>query len=119
MYEKDARDRGIEVRTIQVPLREVDRAVTDGAADGFVKIHLRAGSDRVLGATIVVEHAGEIISEITLAMAAGVDLGKIAGVIHPYPTQAEALRKAADAYNRGRLTPTIQKLFRAWLAWRR
>ncbi len=117
LYEHEAAARGIAVRTLHVPLADVDRAVTDGDTDGFVKIHVRAGSDRIVGATIVADHAGEMISEITLAMVAGVGLGRIAGVIHPYPTQAEAIRKAADAYNRTRLTPFVKKVFETWLAW--
>jgi hypothetical protein len=67
----------------------------------------------------VAEHAGEMISELTLAMTAGVGLGAVANVIHPYPTQAEAIKKAGDAYNRTRLNPTIKKLFKLWLGLRR
>ena len=74
-------------------------------------------TDRILGATIVARHAGEMINEITLAMVAGIGLRTLARVIHAYPTQAEAIRKAADAYNRTRLTPAIQSLLRRWLAW--
>ena len=65
---------------------------------------------KCVGATIVAAHAGEIISELTLAIAAGIGLGRIAGVIHPYPTQAEAIKKIADAYNRTRLTPSRKRL---------
>jgi len=119
MYEKDAVERAIEPRTITVKMDGIDRAVLDGRDEGFVRIHLKKGTDKILGATIVAEHAGEMISEISLAMSAGVGLGAIANVIHPYPTQAEAIRKAADAYNRTRLTPTVKKLFKLWLALRR
>jgi pyruvate/2-oxoglutarate dehydrogenase complex dihydrolipoamide dehydrogenase (E3) component/uncharacterized membrane protein YdjX (TVP38/TMEM64 family) len=119
MYEADAINAGIEVNTITIPLREVDRAVLEGEDAGFVRVHLRKGSDRILGATIVAEHAGEMISELTLAMEAGVGLGRIASVVHPYPTQAEAIRKAGDAYNRTRLTPAVRKLFDLWLRWHR
>jgi mercury(II) reductase len=119
MYVRDAAERGIPVQTFKIPMSDVDRAIAEGEEDGFVKIHVRKGSDRILGATIVAAHAGEMISEITLAMEAGLGLGKISSVIHPYPTQAEAIRKAADAYNRTRLTPRIKKLFERWLAWTR
>ncbi len=115
LYEREARARGIDVRTFEVPLAEVDRAVADGADEGFVRIHVQAGTDRILGATVVARHAGEMIGELSLAMASGIGLGKIAGAIHPYPTQAEAIRKAADAYNRTRLTPRVARLFRVWL----
>jgi len=111
----DATARGIEVTTLTVPLGEVDRAVIDGEDDGFLRVHLKKGSDRILGATLVATHAGDMISELTLAMTAGIGLGAIAGTIHPYPTQAEVMKKAADAYNRTRLTPTVKALFRWWL----
>lgn len=100
-------------------LCEVDRAITDGETDGFVKIHVKKGTDKIVGATLVARHAGEMISEITLAMMGGVGLGKLAQVIHPYPTQAEGIKQAADAYNRTRLTPFIKTLFSRWLAFKR
>lgn len=86
---------------------------------GSSKIHVKKGTDKILGATIVARHAGEMLGEITLAMAAGVGLGRISGVIHPYPTQAEAIRKLGDAYRRTRLTPFVKGLFERWLAWTR
>src|SRR5262249_38571998 len=73
--------------------------------DGFLRLHLKKGSDRIVGATLVARHAGNMISELTLAMTAGIGRGAIAGTIHPYPTRAEVMKKAADAYNRTRLTP--------------
>ncbi len=85
----------------------------DGETEGFVKVHVAAGSDRIVGATIVARHAGEMLSELTLAIAQGIGLGTIARVIHPYPTQAEAIRKLGDAYNRTRLTPAGQAPVRA------
>jgi hypothetical protein len=60
-----------------------------------------------------------MITEVTLAMTAGIGLGKLARTIHPYPTQGEAVKKVADAYNRTRLTPFVKGLFTRWLAWRR
>jgi pyruvate/2-oxoglutarate dehydrogenase complex dihydrolipoamide dehydrogenase (E3) component len=119
LYEREARERGIEIATFQVPLSEVDRAITDGEEDGFVKLHVRKGGDQIVGATIVAKHAGDLISEVTLAMNAKVGLGRLASVIHPYPTQAEALRKAGDAFNRTRLTPLVKRLFATWLGWTR
>lgn len=119
MYEADARKQGIEVDTIVQSFDSVDRAITDGEAEGFVKVHLKAGTDRILGATIVARHAGEMISELTLAMSLGAGLGKLSGVIHPYPTQAEAIRKTADAYNRTRLTPFVKAVLQQWLSWTR
>jgi pyruvate/2-oxoglutarate dehydrogenase complex dihydrolipoamide dehydrogenase (E3) component len=119
LTERDAADRGIAVDTYVRPFAEVDRAITDGEEDGFVKIIVRKGSDQILGATIVARHAGEMISEITLAVVGKIGLGTIAGVIHPYPTQAEAIRQLGDVYNRTRLTPLVKRLFQTWLAWTR
>jgi pyruvate/2-oxoglutarate dehydrogenase complex dihydrolipoamide dehydrogenase (E3) component len=110
LYEQDASDAGVEIDTYVQPLREVDRAILEGADEGFAKIVTKQGSDEILGATIVAANAGDLISEITLAMTRKIGLGKIAGVIHPYPTQAEAIRKLGDQYNRTRLTPTSAKL---------
>jgi pyruvate/2-oxoglutarate dehydrogenase complex dihydrolipoamide dehydrogenase (E3) component len=111
MYEKDALEKGIPVDTFTVPLSEVDRAILEGEEEGMVRIHVRKGTDRILGATIVARHAGEMISEISVAMAGKVGLGGLSGVIHPYPTQAEAIRKAGDAYRRTRLTPGVKRVF--------
>jgi len=119
MYEHEAQARGYAVNTIVVPMKEVDRAVLDGCEDGFLRILLRQGSDLILGATLVADHAGDMISEITTAMVGGRGLATIANVIHPYPTQAEIIKKAADTYNRTRLTPIVRKLFEWWLASRR
>lgn len=105
MYEHEAQEKGIDVNTIKIPFSSVDRAIADGETEGFVKIHLKKGTDKILGATIVASHAGDMISEITLAMIGNVGLGKISSVIHPYPTQAEAIKKAADTYRRTLLTP--------------
>jgi pyruvate/2-oxoglutarate dehydrogenase complex dihydrolipoamide dehydrogenase (E3) component len=102
---------GDRVETITIPFAEVDRAVLDDSTEGFFRVHLARGSDRILGATLVSEHAGETISEVTAAMVNGVGLGGLGRTIHPYPTQAEAIRKAADAYRRGKLTPSAKRLF--------
>jgi hypothetical protein len=80
---------------------------------------VKKGTDKILGATIVGPHAGELINEITVAMSGGLGLRHLSTVIHPYPTEAEAIRKVADAYNRTRLTPAVAKLFQMWFGWRR
>lgn len=116
LYESEARARGIEIDTFQVPLERVNRAFLDGETDGFVKVHVRKGSGRLLGATIVAAHAGELISELTLGMVGKLGLATLASTIHPYPTQAEGLRAAANAYLRTRLTPGVARLFRSWLS---
>ncbi|MDQ2097477.1 MAG: mercuric reductase [Tychonema bourrellyi B0820] len=119
MGEAEIQAKAIDVDTFLIPFSQVDRAIIDGEDEGFVKIHVKKGSDKILGATIVAQHAGDMISEITLAMVNNIGLGKIASVIHPYPTQADAIRKAGDAYNRTRLTPFVKDLFNRWLAWTR
>jgi pyruvate/2-oxoglutarate dehydrogenase complex dihydrolipoamide dehydrogenase (E3) component len=119
LYEKEARDRGLDVLTLTVPLAEVDRALLDGEEEGFARVHLRKGTDMILGATIVARHAGEMVNELSLAMTAGLGLSAIGKTIHPYPTQAEAVKKLADAYNRSRLTPFIKRILTAWLRWQR
>jgi pyruvate/2-oxoglutarate dehydrogenase complex dihydrolipoamide dehydrogenase (E3) component len=119
MYERDAQAEGIEIDTYQVPLREVNRAVTDGEDEGFVKIHAKRGSDRILGATIVATHAGEMLSEITLAIAGKLGLRAILKTIHPYPTQAEGIKRAAGLYVRGKATPRVKRWLARWMALRR
>ena len=119
LYEHEAEKQGIAIQTFQQEMGQVDRAVLEGDTDGFVKIHTQAGKDTILGATIVTRHAGEMISELTLAMVGGLGLGTLARTIHAYPTQAEAIKRAADAYNRTRLTPRVKSLFTKWLAWTR
>ncbi len=118
-YEAQAREKGMEVDTFTRELKEVDRAILEGRTSGFVRVHVRKGKDKILGATVVAANAGDMISEITLAMTHGLGLGHIARTIHPYPTQAEAIRQVGDAYNRTRLTPFAKSLFARLMAWRR
>jgi len=118
MYQQDAREQGLQVETFLRPLEQVDRGLIDGEV-GFVKVLVQKGSDRILGATIVARHAGEMIGEITLAMVAGVGLKTLSGVIHPYPTQAEAVKQIGDLYSRTRLSPFVKKLLSTWLTWTR
>jgi pyruvate/2-oxoglutarate dehydrogenase complex dihydrolipoamide dehydrogenase (E3) component len=118
LTEHDARDQGIAVDTFTQPLSGVDRAILDGETEGFVRVHVHRGTDRLIGGTIVARHAGETIGELTLAMTAGRGLKSLAGVIHPYPTQAEGIKRVADAYNRTRLRPWVKKLLENWFAWR-
>lgn len=113
----EAAERGLAIDTFTRPLAEVDRARLEAATDGFVRLHVRKGTDRILGATVVGEHAGELIGEIALAMAAGVGLRRLGRVVHPYPTLAEAIGQVADLYNRTLLTPRTQRLLQWWLRW--
>jgi pyruvate/2-oxoglutarate dehydrogenase complex dihydrolipoamide dehydrogenase (E3) component len=119
LSEREARTKGVPIRTFVQEFPEVDRAVLDGEEEGLVKLHVRAGTDRILGATIVARHAGEMLPELTMAITQGIGLARIARIIHTYPTQAEAIRKLGDQYNRTRLTPFVRGLFGRWLAWSR
>jgi pyruvate/2-oxoglutarate dehydrogenase complex dihydrolipoamide dehydrogenase (E3) component len=115
----EARERGIEVDTFTQEMANVDRAVLDGEDHGFVRIHVRRGTDEIVGATIVAAHAGDLISEVAVAMKGRVGLRTLAATIHPYPTQAEAIRRIGDLYNRTRLTPAIRGIISRWLTWAR
>ena len=119
LYEKDLQEQKIEFVTFTREFDDVDRGIVDGETEGFVKIHVKKGTDQILGATIVGGHAGDMISEITVAMYGGMGLGKLANVIHPYPTAAEAIRQCGDAYNRSRLTPTVKGIFNRLMALKR
>ena len=117
LSESEAERRNIPIETFAAEMAAVDRAVLDGEAEGFVKIHCKRGRDSIVGATVVGKHAGEMISEITVAMNSGAGLRAVAETIHPYPTRAEAILKAAAAYQRSRLTPGARKLLKLML-WR-
>ncbi|RPI08226.1 MAG: FAD-containing oxidoreductase, partial [Zetaproteobacteria bacterium] len=119
LYEREATARGMRVKTFVQELNDVDRAILDGETEGLVKVHVQEGTDKILGATVVARHAGEMLPELTVAITQGIGLGRIARVIHTYPTQAEAIRKLGDQYNRTRLTPFAKGLFRRWLDWTR
>jgi pyruvate/2-oxoglutarate dehydrogenase complex dihydrolipoamide dehydrogenase (E3) component len=112
--EKEAQQKNIQYDLFVVPLEDVDRAVVESEEAGFAKILTAKGSDRILGATIVASHAGDLLHEFVLAMKAGIGLGTIASTIHVYPTFAELARKAGDKYNKTRLTPRAKKIF-TWL----
>lgn len=116
---EDATVAGIPTETIRVDLADVDRAILDGETDGFLEVVVKEGSDRIVGATMVARHAGEMISEMTLAVVGGVGLGTLSSTIHPYPTQADVFKRAGDAWSRTRLTPRTQAILRWVLARRR
>jgi pyruvate/2-oxoglutarate dehydrogenase complex dihydrolipoamide dehydrogenase (E3) component len=115
MYARDAEAAGIAIDTYLSPLAGNDRSRAEGDTSGFVKVHAKKGTGTILGATIVAKHAGEMISEVTVAMAGKVGLATLSGIVHPYPTQAEAIKATTGEYMRGRLTPRVAKLFEAWL----
>jgi len=117
--EQDAEKQGLDIDTYRRAFSEVDRAVLDGESEGLTKVHCERGKDRILGATVVAHDAGNMISELTLAMNNNVGLGGIGGTIHPYPTQAEASRQLGDEYRRTKLTPLVESVLDRWLTWRR
>ena len=103
-YVRELQQNGIQVETFTVLMHDVHRSITDGEEAGFVKISVESGSDKILGATVVARHAGEMINDITFAITSGLGLRALAQVIHPYPTQAQAIKMAADTYCRTRLS---------------
>ncbi len=117
--EADIEKDGLEVDTYIQEFNEVDRAILDGEEDGYVKVFTGKGSDRILGATIVGSHAGDMISEITMAMVGGLGLKTVSGTIHPYPTQGEAIKKVGDSYFRSRMSPFLSRVFSFWFKVRR
>jgi len=118
MYERDAKEKGSEVETYTFKLDEVDRAILDGEDEGFARVHIQKGSDKILGATIVAAHAGEMIGEFSVLMKAGLGAKTIAGTIHPYPTQAEVNKKVVNLWRKAHFTqPTRNRLIKlfAWM----
>lgn len=112
-----AEKEGIAVDAFEQTFENVDRTVLDGETKGFVKVLVKRGGDRIVGGTIVDEHAGDLIGLLAHAMTHGQGLRTFSSTIFPYPTRVEALRKLGDAYNRTRLTPTAKRVLSAWLRW--
>ncbi len=119
MYETGAGEKGIEMDTFTLNLNEVDRAILDGEDEGFARVHVKKGTDHIVGATIVAVNAGDMISEFTLAMKGGLGLSTITGTIHPYPTQAEVIKRVANAWRKTTLTEGKKKFLRKLFAWTR
>ncbi|CAM9246485.1 unnamed protein product [Laminaria digitata] len=112
LYPRDMEANKIAFDTYTKEFDDNDRTILEGQTEGFVKIHVKRGTDRIIGATIVGDGAGDMISEISVAMQNKVGLGSLAGVIHPYPTRAESIRQAGDLFNKTKLTPAVRSLFR-------
>ncbi|MBA3316643.1 MAG: mercuric reductase [Gemmatimonadales bacterium] len=111
---EEADRRGVAIDTVTVPLAHVDRAVLAGDSEGFLRVHLRRGSDQLVGATAVAPGAGDLIAEAALAMTNGLGLSAMGRTIHPYPTVAEAYRKAADLRRKEKLTPMAKRALSLW-----
>ncbi len=119
MYEKEAQQKGFEVETYTYKLDEVDRAILDGEEEGFARVHIQKGTDKILGATIVAAHAGEMISEFSVAMKAGGGAKTIAGTIHPYPTQAEVNKKVVNLWRKAHFSRGTKNILVKLFAWMR
>ncbi|KGB53601.1 Pyridine nucleotide-disulfide oxidoreductase dimerization region precursor [Sphingopyxis sp. LC81] len=119
LSEAEAIEKGVAVEVTRYPLHELDRAIADSATTGFVKVLTPPGKDRILGVTIVGEHAGELLAEYVLAMKHGLGLGKILGTIHTYPTMAEANKYAAGEWKRAHAPERLLKLVGRYHDWRR
>ncbi|MGQ3096322.1 MAG: FAD-dependent oxidoreductase [Roseateles sp.] len=119
LSEAEAREQGVAVEVTRYGLDDLDRAIADGAAHGFVKVLTAPGSDKILGATIVGHHAGELIAELVLAMKHGLGLNKLLGTIHAYPTWVEANKQAAGHWKRAHAPARLLALARRLHAWER
>jgi pyruvate/2-oxoglutarate dehydrogenase complex dihydrolipoamide dehydrogenase (E3) component len=119
MYEKDAKATGIEVETYTYKLDEVDRAILDGEDEGFARIHIRKGTDTIVGATIVASHAGDMISEFSVLMKAGAGAKTLAATIHPYPTQAEVNKKVVNLWRKAHFSQGTKDILLKLFAWMR
>lgn len=117
--EKEVLKRGDEVVTFTKELGDTDRAILDGETEGYIRLFMEKGDGRLLGATIVGSHAGESIGEAVLAMNQKLKVGDLSGVIHPYPTQAEAIKRAADLQFRSRLKPWMRRILDKYFRFRR
>ena len=112
-YPKELEEAGVRFSTVEIPLKSIDRAILEGQDEGILKVHVRPGG-RILGATLVAAHAGDMISELTTAMVHGVKLHQMSKVIHPYPTQAEAIKRAGDQYFRTWALRLKDRVTRPW-----
>ncbi len=106
--------KGVAFETVMVPMHDNDRAILEGETEGFLKVHLEGATDRILGATVVAPHAGDLISEVGVAITNGLGLSAFGKTIHPYPTTGEVFRKAADQWNRRKLTPFAKRMLGWW-----
>jgi pyruvate/2-oxoglutarate dehydrogenase complex dihydrolipoamide dehydrogenase (E3) component len=119
LNEQDAIEQGISYEVVSYGIDDLDRAIADGEAHGFVKVLTQPGKDKILGVTIVGEHAGDLIAEFVLAMKHGLGLNKILGTIHIYPTLAEANKYVAGVWKRKHAPEGLLRWVDRYHAWRR
>lgn len=118
MTPAEANEAGIEIDSFRSEFAENDRAILDGDTAGFAVAHCKKGTDKIVGATIVSKHAGDLIGELSLMMTKKLPLGTLGSVIHCYPTQAEILKKLGDSYKKTMLTPFRKKVLQWLMSWR-
>lgn len=119
LNEQDAKEQGIVYEVTCYGIDDLDRAIADGSAHGFVKVLTVPGKDKILGVTIVGEHAGDLIAEFVLAMRHGLGLNKVLGTIHIYPTLAESNKYVAGAWKQAHKPENLLRLLQRWFTWRR
>ncbi|MBB1349348.1 MULTISPECIES: FAD-dependent oxidoreductase [unclassified Pseudoalteromonas] len=119
LNEQDAKDKGIDYEITRFEFEELDRAITDSATKGFIKVITPKGKDKILGVTVVSEHAGDLIAEFVLAMKHGLGLNKILGTIHSYPTWAEGNKYAAGEWKRAHAPEKVLNMLEKYHTWRR
>jgi pyruvate/2-oxoglutarate dehydrogenase complex dihydrolipoamide dehydrogenase (E3) component/uncharacterized membrane protein YdjX (TVP38/TMEM64 family) len=119
LNEREAKAQAIAYEVTRFELKELDRAITDSATEGFVKVLTAPGKDHILGVTLVGEHAGELLAEFVLAMKHGLGLNKILGTIHTYPTWAEANKYAAGEWKRAHAPQGVLRWLQRYHRWRR
>ena len=119
LSEDEARAQGIAVEVTRYGLDDLDRAIADSADRGFVKVLTAPGKDRILGATIVGEHAGDLLAEFVLAVKHGIGLNKLLGTIHTYPTLSEASKYAAGVWKRAHAPQGALRWAERYFAWQR
>ncbi|MBB1381201.1 FAD-dependent oxidoreductase, partial [Shewanella sp. SR41-2] len=117
--EYEAKQQGIDYEVTRFDFAELDRAITDSATEGFIKVITPKGKDKILGVTVVSEHAGDLIAEFVLAMKHGLGLNKILGTIHSYPTWAEGNKYAAGEWKRNHAPETVLRWLEKYHTWRR
>ncbi|SUI59122.1 FAD-dependent oxidoreductase [Shewanella baltica] len=116
--EYEAKQQGIDYEVTRFDFAELDRAITDSTTEGFIKVITPRGKDKILGVTIVSEHAGDLIAEFVLAMKHGLGLNKILGTIHSYPTWAEGNKYAAGEWKRNHAPATVLRWLEKYHTWR-
>ena len=117
--EQEAIEKGIDYEITRFEFEELDRAITESANNGFIKVITPKGKDKILGVTVVSEHAGDLIAEFVLAMKHGLGLNKILGTIHSYPTWAEGNKYVAGEWKRAHAPEKVLNLLEKYHAWRR